>query len=89
MRAYVAVFISVFLAELGDKTQLATFFFAAQPSASKLGVFAAAAAALCLSAALAVAVGSYAGLTIPARPLRVGAGVGFVAIGLWMLLTRA
>ena len=88
MKAYVAVFVSVFLAEFGDKTQLATLLFAAQPAASKLGVFAASAGALCISAALAVVAGSYVGLAIPARLLRVTAGLGFVAIGTWMLLTR-
>ena len=88
MKTYLAIFASVFLAELGDKTQLATFFFAAQPDANKLGIFAASAAALCLSAALAVVIGGYVGLAIPARPLRIGAGIGFVAIGAWMLATR-
>ncbi|PYM47655.1 MAG: hypothetical protein DME14_13985 [Candidatus Rokuibacteriota bacterium] len=53
MRAYVAVFVSVFLAELGDTTQLATLFFAANPGISKLGVLVASAAALCLSTTLA------------------------------------
>ena len=89
MRAYLAVFVSVFLAELGDKTQLATLFFAAEPSASRLGVFAASAGALCLSAALAVMLGSYVGLAIPVRLLRIAAGIAFMAIGAWMLLTRA
>jgi putative Ca2+/H+ antiporter (TMEM165/GDT1 family) len=88
MRAYLAVFASVFLAELGDKTQLATLLFAAQPSVSKLGIFAASAGALCLSAALAVVVGGYAGVAIPARLLRLVAGAGFVAIGVWLLVTR-
>ncbi|OLB07962.1 MAG: hypothetical protein DMD98_04975 [Candidatus Rokuibacteriota bacterium] len=88
MRAYVAVFVSVFLAELGDKTQLATLFFAANQATSKLGVFLASAAALCLSAALAVLAGSYLGAWLPPRPLRVMAGVGFVAIGIWMVVAR-
>lgn len=89
MKAYLAVFVSVFLAELGDKTQLATFLFAAQSSTSKLGIFMASAGALCLSAALAVLVGGYVGSAIPLRPLRIVAGLGFVAIGLWLLVTRA
>ena len=92
MKAYLAVFVSVFLAEIGDKTQLATVLFAAQPSASKVAVFAASAGALCLSSALAGAVAQQKnvtiGVTIPARPLRIGAGVGFVAIGAWLLFTR-
>lgn len=89
MSAYLAVFASVFLAELGDKTQLATLFFAADPTTNKLGVWLASAGALCLSTTLAVVAGSYLGTWIPARHLRVVAGVGFVAIGIWMLVPRA
>ena len=58
MKAYVAVFVSVFLAELGDKTQLATLVFASDAEVTRLGVFAAAASALVLSTALAVGVGA-------------------------------
>jgi putative Ca2+/H+ antiporter (TMEM165/GDT1 family) len=89
MKPYLAVFVSVFLAELGDKTQLATLLFAAEPNVHKAGVFVAAAGALCLSAALAVLAGGYLGTWIPTRVLRTIAGVGFVAIGAWMLLARA
>jgi putative Ca2+/H+ antiporter (TMEM165/GDT1 family) len=85
----VAVFVSVFLAELGDKTQLATLLFAADPARSRLGVFGAAATALCLSALLAVLAGGYLATWGPARLLRGVAGVGFIAIGLWMVLARA
>ena len=88
MKSYLAVFVSVFLAELGDKTQLATLLFAAEPHARKAGIFAAAAGALCLSTALAVMVGGYAGVWIPERLLRTFAGVGFIAMGAWMLLAR-
>ena len=88
MTPYLTVFLSVFLAELGDKTQLATVLFAAQPGTRKLGVFLAAAGALCLSSALAVMVGAYLGAWIPARLLRTIAGVGFIAIGVWTVMTR-
>jgi putative Ca2+/H+ antiporter (TMEM165/GDT1 family) len=61
--------------------------FATDPAAGKLGVFLAAATALVLSSALAVLVGAHAGEWISPRLLRTVAGVGFVAIGAWVLLT--
>jgi putative Ca2+/H+ antiporter (TMEM165/GDT1 family) len=88
MKPYIAVFVSVFLAELGDKTQLATLLFATDPSTNRGAVFLAAAGALCLSTALAVVVGAVVGGLVPPRVLRVVAGAGFIAIGVWMLASR-
>ena len=89
MTPYLAMFVSVFLAELGDKTQLATLLFAADPAVRKSSVFVASAGALCLSSALAVMVGGYLGAWLPPRLLRTIAGSGFIAIGAWMLLARS
>ena len=58
MTAFLSVFITVFLAELGDKTQLATVLFASEDGKSKWMVFFAAAAALTLSTAAAVLAGA-------------------------------
>ena len=88
MKIYVTMFAAVLLAELGDKTQLATVLFASNPSVNRWLVFAAAAGALVVSTALAVVVGSAVGMWIPPRTLRFLAGVGFVAIGVWMLVLR-
>jgi putative Ca2+/H+ antiporter (TMEM165/GDT1 family) len=88
MKAYVAVFLTVLLAELGDKTQLATLLFATNPELRKVGVLAAAAGALVLSTAAAVLVGDQLGRWVPAGTLKAVAGAGFIALGLWMLLTR-
>jgi putative Ca2+/H+ antiporter (TMEM165/GDT1 family) len=88
MRAYAAVFVSVFLAELGDKTQLATLLFAATPTLSKVGIFLAASAALLASSALAVLAGDRLGTWLRPELIRTVAGAAFVAIGGWMLLTR-
>src|SRR5262249_19102021 len=71
------IFLTVFFAELGDKTQLATLLFAADQHTSKLGVFAASAGALVLSSLLAVLVGSQLSAYIPPRALKLAAGVGF------------
>ena len=89
MKTYALVFVSVFLAELGDKTQLATLTFAATPGVSRLGVFLAAAGALVISSLLAVLLGERLGEWIPPHHLTRAAGVAFVAIGLWLLLARA
>jgi len=88
MKIYLAVFASVFMAELGDKTQLATLTYAASPGASPLGVFVAAAAALILSSALAVLIGSRIELWVAPAQLQLLAGVAFIGIGTWMVLTR-
>jgi len=88
MKAYGVVFLSVFLAELGDKTQLATLLFATNPGVSKLGVFVAAASALVASSALAVAFGAQLGNWVPPHYLTTVAGLAFVAIGIWLLLFR-
>ena len=86
MRTYLATFGAVFLAELGDKTQLATMLFAAQPGARPAAVFLAASAALVASALLAVGVGATLGAWLPLERVRPMAGVGFVAVGLWILI---
>jgi putative Ca2+/H+ antiporter (TMEM165/GDT1 family) len=79
------IFVTVFFAELGDKTQLATLLFAAEHSTNKVAVFVAAAGALVLSSLLAVLVGSQLSAYVPPRALKLIAGIGFLAIGMWML----
>ena len=81
-----SIFVTVFLAELGDKTQLATLLFAADQRLSRLGVFVASAGALALSSLLAVLVGSQFAHVLSPRLLKGIAGVGFLLIGLWTLL---
>jgi putative Ca2+/H+ antiporter (TMEM165/GDT1 family) len=88
MKPYLLVFLAVFLAELGDKTQLATLLFSANPEVTRVGVFAAAAGALVLSTAVAVGVGSALGQWLAPQHLRMAAAVGFIAIGAWMLFQR-
>ncbi len=86
MKALAMVFLSVFLAELGDKTQLATLLFAADQSLNRWSVFAAAASALVLTSLIAVLFGAQISRLVSPSTLRIAAGAGFVAIGLWMLI---
>ena len=88
MRELLTIFLTVFLAELGDKTQLATLLFASDSKASSWGVFAAAASALVLSTAIAVVLGTAAERTLAVLPLKLIAGTGFVAIGLWTIASH-
>lgn len=85
MSAFITVFVTVFLAELGDKTQLATVLFASDGERSPWLVFAAAAAALIASTGLAVVLGVAAERWFGALPLKLFAGLGFVAIGGWLI----
>ncbi len=82
MGMFWTVFITVFLAELGDKTQLATMLFATESGdRNPWIIFAASTAALTLSSAIAVLVGSFAAKYLTAIPLKLIAGIGFVIIG--------
>jgi putative Ca2+/H+ antiporter (TMEM165/GDT1 family) len=82
MNHLILVFTTVFLAELGDKTQLATLLFAADRQHSALLTFVSASAALVTSAALAVALGHGAERLLHVLPLKLIAGLGFIAVGL-------
>lgn len=86
LRTFALVFGTVFLAELGDKTQLATLLYSADGAAGRWNVFLAAALALVISTALAVLAGGLIGKYVPLRYLHVIAGLGFIAVGLWTLL---
>ena len=79
------VFATVFVAELGDKTQLATFLYAADAKNPKLAVFLGAAAALVLTSAIGVLVGAAFSKHLNPRYLSWVAGAGFIAIGIWTI----
>ena len=79
------VFGTVFLAELGDKTQLATVLFASKGSANLLTVFVGASLALICATGLAVAAGSFIAHTINPKYLSYIAGGGFIVIGIWTI----
>ncbi|RLA81077.1 MAG: UPF0016 family protein [Deltaproteobacteria bacterium] len=80
------VFCAVFLAELGDKTQEATLLFSMEGKIPRSMVFLGAALALVTATALAVVAGGWLGRVLPYRLLRWAAGVGFLIVGLWVLL---
>jgi putative Ca2+/H+ antiporter (TMEM165/GDT1 family) len=86
LRLFAAVFATVFVAELGDKTQLATLLYSSAASAPRWTVFAAAASALVLTTAIGVVAGSLLANWISARVLARVAGIGFIAIGVWTLM---
>jgi putative Ca2+/H+ antiporter (TMEM165/GDT1 family) len=85
LKVLLTTFGMIFLAELGDKTQLATFSFAAE-SKSPLAVFLGSAGALVLTSLLAVILGAGVSRLIPANYIKTGAGVLFILLGLWMVL---
>ena len=84
--AFFSIFVTVFLAELGDKTQLATLLFATDQQVSKVGVFCASSAALVLSSLLAVLIGDQLPSYVSMKALKITAGLGFLAIGAWVLI---
>ena len=87
-RLFATVFSTIFVAELGDKTQLATLLYAADASHPKLTVFAASAAALVLTSALGVLAGSIVADHVSPKIVRWVAGLGFIGVGVWVLLAR-
>jgi len=87
-KLFATVFITVFIAELGDKTQLATLLYASDDSHPKMTVFAASAAALVAASGMAVLAGSVIAEYVDPRIVRWLAGVGFIAVGVWVLIAQ-
>jgi putative Ca2+/H+ antiporter (TMEM165/GDT1 family) len=85
-KIFLTIFITVLLAELGDKTQLATMLFATNKEYSKLTVFLASAFALVFASAIAVLLGNYISKYVNPRILSVVAGIGFIVVGVWTIV---
>ena len=87
-KLFATTFAAIFLAELGDKTQIATFALAGSAS-SRWVVFGGAALALVASSAVAVLAGAALGRHVPAIWIKRAAGVLFIVLGCVFLLSRA
>ena len=85
---FLSVFVTIFLAEIGDKTQLATILFSSDANASRWLVFLAASAALVLAAAIGVLVGAQLERFVSQKTLKLVAGLGFIGVGIWTLLAK-
>jgi putative Ca2+/H+ antiporter (TMEM165/GDT1 family) len=85
-KALLTVFATIFMAELGDKTQLATLLFATDQAVGKLTVFIAASAALVVATGIGVLAGGLVSQHVSPSTLKYVAGAGFIAIGIWTLL---
>ena len=85
-KLFAVVFGTIFIAELGDKTQLATLLYAADADNPKLTVFVASALALVLTSAIGVLAGAAISNFVNPKLLSTLAGIGFIAIGLWILI---
>jgi putative Ca2+/H+ antiporter (TMEM165/GDT1 family) len=80
------VFSTIFIAEIGDKTQLATLLYASGTEVSKLTVFLGASLALILTSAVGVLAGSVLAHYVDPKYLAWAAGAGFIAVGIWTIV---
>ncbi len=80
---FVAAAIAFFLAELGDKTMLATITLATRQDV--VGTWAGSTLGMVAADALAIAVGAQLGRRLPERAIRYGAAASFVVFGLLLL----
>jgi putative Ca2+/H+ antiporter (TMEM165/GDT1 family) len=85
-KLFASTFAAIFLAEMGDKTQIATLTLAA--GSSRWVVFAASAMALVATSAIAVAAGEIVARHVPAIWIRRAAGAVFIAMGVLYLSGR-
>lgn len=81
LRTFFTTFGLVFLAELGDKTQLATMGLAASGDGKRWLVFAASALALTLSSLLAVLAGDFLRARVDPHTIQRAASVLFIVLG--------
>jgi putative Ca2+/H+ antiporter (TMEM165/GDT1 family) len=85
--AVLAASVAFFLAELGDKTMLATITLATKEGL--VGTWAGSTLGMVAADALAILVGQQLGTRLPERAIRIGAAAAFVVFGLILLADAA
>ena len=83
-KPFFLAFLTVFLAELGDKTQLATLLISAE-SQSPWVVFIGAATALIITSLLGVLLGQWLASRLSPNVLKTATGAGLLLISVWLL----
>lgn len=88
LKTFFTTFGLIFLAELGDKTQLATMSIASR-NKTFLPIFLGATLALIVSSLLAASLGVMINQHIPRYYINIISGVIFIIIGIWILFDIA
>ncbi len=86
-KVLISTFGTIFIAELGDKTQIATIFLAGQ-TAKPVAVFAGAVLAMAILALVGVTLGAEIAQAVPIKYVRTGAAVVFIGLGMLILLGK-
>ncbi len=86
LKLLATVFSTIFIAELGDKTQLATLLYAADARNPRLTVLFGASAALIVTSAIGVLAGAFISQHVSPRILSWIAGAGFIGVGIWTIV---
>ena len=84
---FFSIFLTIFIAELGDKTQIATLAISGT-SKRPLAVFLGSSLALVLASLLGVLVGGSIAKFIPELLIELVAAIGFLLIGINLLLSK-
>jgi len=87
-KLFFTVFGTIFLAELGDKTQLAVMAMAAENKGALVWIFLGSALALVLTSLLGVALGGVITRFVPEHIIHYVAGGAFIVIGILMILGK-
>lgn len=85
LKLFATVFGTIFIAEIADKTQLATLLYATNAQHSKLTVFIGSALALVVASAIAVFAGSLLSHWLNEKLMVRIAGAAFIVVGVWTL----
>jgi putative Ca2+/H+ antiporter (TMEM165/GDT1 family) len=86
-KLFITTFVTIFLAELGDKTQFAAVAASAKSSSTRV-VFAAVVSALALAGGLGVFAGKALGEVFNPQWLKILSGSLFIFVGMWVLLSK-
>jgi len=85
-RSFFLIVGTIFLMELGDKTQIAAIGFASKYR--PMFVYLAVVLGMALCTVLSVVIGKTAATFIPLKYLKIFVGILFIAVGIWTLLSK-